>query len=280
MKATKNPHAIPTGYPPPGGRSMTRKNSRKPAHSPAAKTTVPSPPGRWKPRPSPRAKSRNSTPRTTSSTAASTNEKTPKALTSCVAIRPRLTRCSWYQGSSMVAKSTIAATAARRCSAASARHARRSRRTAPRTTSISPRAPRGSPAACGPCRRSHSSSPQIFSGDRDVLDLGRVAARTAVEAVDEPVDQRPQDEQHLAHQLVDLVAQLGRQKVDHGLQQPDERLQPALGLAGAGRRRGRPAAARHLLAHDPLGRLLGGADAGAQLFHRVGGVWTLGISHR
>src|SRR6059058_2918694 len=65
---------------------------------------------------------------------------------------------------------------------------------------------------------------QIFSGDRDVLDLGLVAARAALELVDEPVDQRAQDEQQLAHELGDLGAQLGRQDVAQRLQQRDQRL--------------------------------------------------------
>src|SRR2546421_1050957 len=51
------------------------------AQAPAAITTVPSPKGRWKRRPSPRAPTSASTPSATSTSAASTNENGPKVLT-------------------------------------------------------------------------------------------------------------------------------------------------------------------------------------------------------
>jgi hypothetical protein len=56
-------------------------------HSPAAVITPPSPPGRWKARPSARWNSSTSTPAATISTAASTNENAPhpviEALADC-----------------------------------------------------------------------------------------------------------------------------------------------------------------------------------------------------
>src|SRR3954451_20911614 len=70
-------------------------------------TTVPSPPGRWKLRCSARANRSVRTPPDTRRTAASTNEKTPKALTVWVVAQPRRPPlASEYQGSSIVTNSS------------------------------------------------------------------------------------------------------------------------------------------------------------------------------
>jgi hypothetical protein len=56
------------------GLSSWRKKIRNMTHSPAARITVPSPPGRWKARRSPRANSRPRTAIATRKIAASTKE--------------------------------------------------------------------------------------------------------------------------------------------------------------------------------------------------------------
>src|SRR4051794_24629860 len=60
------------------------------------------------------------------------------------------------------------------------------------------------------CKRTARPRPRARrSVDRNVLDLGLSAP--AVEALEVPVDQRPQREQQLAHERVELIAQLARQ---------------------------------------------------------------------
>ena len=60
------------------GLSNSRQTSSSTAQPPASVIATPSPPGRWKPRCCERAHTRNSTANDTSSTAASTNVKTPE----------------------------------------------------------------------------------------------------------------------------------------------------------------------------------------------------------
>ena len=114
------------------------------AHAPASMMIVPSPPGRWNARPSARANSTPSTNTLTSSTAASTNEKAPKAVNVlCVGCSvPFTTKSSVfvYHGSSIVTNRPTAAEAASRSSACIARQA----------ATIRVAAPRG-PEARGPC---------------------------------------------------------------------------------------------------------------------------------
>ncbi len=67
--------------------SKIRQTISTQVQTPATVITPPSPPGRWKARPSARWKRRTSTPAATSRTAASTNEKAPhpviEALADC-----------------------------------------------------------------------------------------------------------------------------------------------------------------------------------------------------
>jgi hypothetical protein len=60
--------------------SKIRHTIRTHVHRPAAVITPPSPPGRWKPRPSARWNNRIRTAAATSSTAASTNENAPQPV--------------------------------------------------------------------------------------------------------------------------------------------------------------------------------------------------------
>ncbi len=97
------------------------------AQAPEIATISPSPPGSWKSRCSARAKSIASTPTLTSSTAASTKEKAPKALRLCSAeLAAPLTTTVLdllYQGSSIETNSPSEIAAASRRSRPRAPHA-------------------------------------------------------------------------------------------------------------------------------------------------------------
>ena len=127
MKARKKPHWMPTvvrSAVPASGRSKTRQNSRNAAQAPAAKMTVPSPPGRWKARCSARKNSSSRTPVETRKIAASMNDTSPKALMWSPTSLPSEMTLTSYHGRNMVSSSPRAASTARRCSASSALHAR------------------------------------------------------------------------------------------------------------------------------------------------------------
>ena len=111
--ATKKPHWMPTVLPSPEtfGLSNTRQKMSAAAHSPAAMITVPSPPGSSYSRRSARVNSSASTPAATRKTAASTNERVPKALTASFTkrqLRGSTTLFS-YQGRNIDSSSTTAA---------------------------------------------------------------------------------------------------------------------------------------------------------------------------
>src|ERR1044071_4847679 len=140
---------------------------------------VPSPPGRWKPLPSARAQIRNSTAAATSSTAASTNEKTPNAetlrLTNSRA--PSGTYDCVYQGRKSERTSAAAAMPALRSSGGSSR------------------------------RRARALTGPGLSLAREVL---RVARRLllAVQARDVPAEDGAEGEQELAQRVGELVREI------------------------------------------------------------------------
>ena len=87
--------------------SKIRHTISRQVHSPAAKITPPSPPGRWNARPSARWNSSMSTPAATSRTAASTNENAPQpvieALADCsFSAFAGAMSVTWYQGRNSV----------------------------------------------------------------------------------------------------------------------------------------------------------------------------------
>ena len=96
----------------------------------------------------------------------------------------------------------------------------------------------------------------------------------ALEAVDEPVDQRAQDEQQLAHELGDLRAQLGRQDVAQRLQQRDQRLHLARASPACGGGHAQPLrGARSAMSRSAAS--VRRADALAQLLERI----AFGLRH-
>src|SRR6476646_5213280 len=94
-----NPHDSPTAeITVPPGLSNARQIRSSVTQPPAAAITLPSPPGRWNGRRSARANSSTHTAAPTSSTAASTQEKSRKADSDCVDSPPGPRLVSTYHG--------------------------------------------------------------------------------------------------------------------------------------------------------------------------------------
>jgi hypothetical protein len=94
--------------------SKIRQTISRQVHRPAAAITPPSPPGRWKARPSARWNSSTSTPAATIRTAASTNENAPHPVIVALAdwslaVFAVAIRVTWYHGRNRVTNSATEA---------------------------------------------------------------------------------------------------------------------------------------------------------------------------
>src|SRR3954465_3529939 len=124
--AKKIPHWMPAvaagAWTP--GLSNSRHTTSTRAHAPAAETTAPSPPGRWKAWRCARAHTRNSTASATSRIAASTQVKTWSAERESDTAREPWKNDTWYHGSSSEKTSAAAAPPVMRDSGGSERSVR------------------------------------------------------------------------------------------------------------------------------------------------------------